>query len=1134
MDEEWKQRNRPFAFHIKTIIRRFKMRKPIIFLAGLLVMVFSLTSIQLPGMTGTVVQAATTDTPQGYEATIEAVREAVAEQLSTGMPSSATVAVMVDGEIVYAEGFGLRDRAKNLPVETDTQFNIGSISKIFTVAAVLILEQEGKLSLDRPVTDYLPEFTMKDARYKDITVRMLLNHTSGLPGSYFKDGFTAVKNRNYVEEALEALKTCNLMNDPGKISVYCNDGFTVAEAVIERVSGMSFPDFLEQKIFSKLSLENTSAYFKDGNQNIARVYEGDSIVPLPLEYVNILGSGGLSSTAIDLCKYGEILQTDTVLNKAMIEEYTKAQNGPETVPVGEPIFNAGLGWDYVQVYKFKKQGVDVLAKSGGTLQYNSELYVLPKEHISVAVIFAGPANPATVADAILQALLEEKGIVEKPSDTLLPPDAIVPDSLRDYEGFYNSEKGMIKAEITSDKSGLILSTYNGKGFVPISILTYKENGRFYGPDGANSAFQEHGKWKVMMTYLDSSDTGHVKYERLSSLDDIDASAFSGKVWVPRNLSPYDFYAIMFRTGTIPEIPGYIFINDGQTYTPLALKSPTDTWMSFNYMRDQFEVVLQDIEGETWLYTYYGYNFSDASELPVIAEGDILQIDSDGQNRAGKMGFSGLVSFSIPEGGRIVVFSPERTLTYDSLWADSPVTDAEEGSYIVAAGKPGDTFKINNYEQPTDPGGSGGSSSGDSDRRKKPEETGFNILVNGKTETAATVTTTREGDKTVTTVVIDDHKIDEVLAQEGNKSVVTIPVTSGADVVTGTLNGQTVKNMASEDAVLEIKTGQVTYTLPAAQINIDAVLEQIGKQLKDIAVSVKISGPAAETVKTVEDTANKNNYQIIAGPIEFEITCSYGSKTVEVSKFNAYVERLIALPEGVNPSGITTGVVLNPDGTFSHVPTAATMIDGKYYAKINSLTSSTYTVIYSPKTFKDVENHWAQKDINDMASRLIISGVGVELFEPERSITRAEFAAVMVRALGLGPEEYKNNYADVKAGEWYSKYISTAAHYGLVSGYDDGTFKPEEKITRQEAMAILTRAMGVTRLGEELEVEARDILAAFSDDGDVSGWAEDSVAKCVKTGIVTGKDNGRIAPLDNITRAEAASMARRLLINSDLI
>jgi hypothetical protein len=70
----------------------------------------------------------------------------------------------------------------------------------------------------------------------------------------------------------------------------------------------------------------------------------------------------------------------------------------------------------------------------------------------------------------------------------------------------------------------------------ISILTYKENGRFYRQDGINSAFAEHGEGKVMMTYLDSSDAGIVKYERLNNLDDIDTSAFSGKVWVPRNLS----------------------------------------------------------------------------------------------------------------------------------------------------------------------------------------------------------------------------------------------------------------------------------------------------------------------------------------------------------------------------------------------------------------------------------------------------------------------------------------------------------------------------------------------------------------------------------------------------------------------
>ena len=179
------------------------MKKLPTFLARLIVLVFFLTCIQLPGVTNPSAYAVTTDMAQGYEASTAAAREAVAKELSTGLPSSATVAIMVDGKIVYAEGFGLRDRAKNLPVETDTQFNIGSVSKIFTAASILVLEQEGKLSLDKPVTDYIPDFTMNDPRYQDITIRMLLNHTSGFPGTNVKDGFTAVKNRNYVEETNE-------------------------------------------------------------------------------------------------------------------------------------------------------------------------------------------------------------------------------------------------------------------------------------------------------------------------------------------------------------------------------------------------------------------------------------------------------------------------------------------------------------------------------------------------------------------------------------------------------------------------------------------------------------------------------------------------------------------------------------------------------------------------------------------------------------------------------------------------------------------------------------------------------------------------------------------------------------------
>jgi uncharacterized repeat protein (TIGR02543 family) len=343
---------------------------------------------------------------------------------------------------------------------------------------------------------------------------------------------------------------------------------------------------------------------------------------------------------------------------------------------------------------------------------------------------------------------------------------------------------------------------------------------------------------------------------------------------------------------------------------------------------------------------------------------------------------------------------------------------------------------------------GGGGSGENPAPSQPTREGVDIFVNGKAETAATATTTQEGDKTVTSVTVNDKKVEERLAQEGNKAILTIPVKNGSDVVIGTLNGQTIKNMEDMEAVLEIKTENVTYTIPASQVNIDAVSAQFGEQikLKDIAVSVKISEPAADTAKIVEVTADKNSYQIMVKPIEFEITCSRGDKTVEVSKFNAYVERLIEIPEGIDPSKITTGIILNADGTFSHVPTVITIIDGKYYAKINSLTNSVYSVIYSPKTFKDVEKHWANELVNDMASRLVVSGVGEDKFEPDRDITRAEFAAIAVRALGLmRPGTGKDVFNDVSEDAWYYDAVAIAYEYDLIAGYGNGQFGPMDKM-----------------------------------------------------------------------------------------
>lgn len=432
----------------------------------------------------------------------------------------------------------------------------------------------------------------------------------------------------------------------------------------------------------------------------------------------------------------------------------------------------------------------------------------------------------------------------------------------------------------------------------------------------------------------------------------------------------------------------------------------------------------------------------------------------------------------------------------------------------------------------------GSKSGGGTSATPTSTTNADILVNGKAESAGKVTTTQKDDKTVTTISIDQNKLEQKLSQEGNGVRVTIPVNGKSDVVVGELTGQMVKSMESKEAVLQIKTENATYTLPTAQINIDNVSKQLGTQvaLQDIKVSITIAAPSADTLKEVQDNARKNNYQIVVKPVEFDITCTSGSKTVEVSKFNSYVERIISIPAGIDASKITTGIVLNADGSFSHVPTTIIAIDGKYYAKINSLTNSTYSVIYSQKTFADVNTHWAKDAVNDMGSRLVINGSGDGTFEPDRDITRAEFAAIVVKGLGLmRPGTGKDIFRDVTKNDWYFDAVSIAYEYDIIGGYGNGTFGPEDKITREQAMTMTARAMKLTGLKADFKAnEVEKLLEGFKDVGNSADYVRESVASCIKTGIITGREGNMVAPESNITRAEVAVIIKRLLQKSGLI
>ncbi|MEK4661243.1 S-layer homology domain-containing protein [Priestia sp. FSL H7-0729] len=416
--------------------------------------------------------------------------------------------------------------------------------------------------------------------------------------------------------------------------------------------------------------------------------------------------------------------------------------------------------------------------------------------------------------------------------------------------------------------------------------------------------------------------------------------------------------------------------------------------------------------------------------------------------------------------------------------------------------------------------------------------GVDIYVNGqKQEQSATATTSTVNNLVTTTVHVDN---DKVINQIGSGlRTLLLPMTgTGKNAVVGELNGKLVKTMEGSNAEVVIQTDSGTYTLPANQIQIDQVLNQFGSTLplEDITIQIAIAPSAASKQSAIQAAADKmQNTTVVAAPVDFEVKAIWNGQQVNVDRFNSYVERSITLPEGVDGSKITTGVVLQPDGSLLHVPTKVIKGNGHDSAVINSLTNSTYALIYHPTTFSDVTSHWSRDDVQDLASRLIVQGTGENVFAPDRSITRAEFTAVLLRGLGLHSpiSTEATSFTDVKTGSWYEDEVQTAVSFGLISGYADDSFRPNSEISRAEALTIVSRAMKLVGLAQADASETTSLLSTYSDSAKVQAWAAEPVASAIKQELVQGAD-GKLMSEADISRAQSAAIVKRLLAKAGLI
>ena len=185
------------------------------------------------------------------------------------------------------------------------------------------------------------------------------------------------------------------------------------------------------------------------------------------------------------------------------------------------------------------------------------------------------------------------------------------------------------------------------------------------------------------------------------------------------------------------------------------------------------------------------------------------------------------------------------------------------------------------------------------------------------------------------------------------------------------------------------------------------------------------------------------------------------------------------------------------------------------------------------TFTDVKNHANKTAIEALASRGIINGMSKDTFAPNKTMTRAEFAAIVTRALGLPAKDTKA-FTDVPSSKWYAGYIGAANSSGIVNGVGSGKFNPDGTITRQEAAVMVARAAKLCGLDTEMDAGAtKDVIAQFGDYRSVASWAKESLAFCYYTNILD-QSALKIEPTKAILRYEIAQMLYNMLVTAELI
>ncbi|KAI7259044.1 hypothetical protein KC345_g10411, partial [Hortaea werneckii] len=336
--------------------------------------------------------------------------------------------------------------------------------------------------------------------------------------------------------------------------------------------------------------------------------------------------------------------------------------------------------------------------------------------------------------------------------------------------------------------------------------------------------------------------------------------------------------------------------------------------------------------------------------------------------------------------------------------------------------------------------------------------------------------------------------------------------------------------ASPGAMLVVRSGDASYRLPLSLA--ESVLK--AAKLPDGTLEFKLAPQAGAELAGLLASAGKQVYKVKGTPVGFTLNVTDGKSSVPAAGFGTvYVERTVTINEVLDAKTAVALVYDAQTESFRYVPAVFESGAGVTRVTIkSSMASGVVAVAVNPVSFGDTSAHWAKAEISLLASRLIVNGQSAGVFAPQRTVSRAEFAAMLVRSLGLQPQASPaaaGAFSDVPAGSWYAADAEAAALLGLVQGYADGSFRPDAPITREQMAVMAARALKLL-LANAAANESGPASApiTFKDAGSISEWAKDAVVTLTASGIMNGQSAGSFAPGSDTSRAEAAVILTRLL------